>query len=101
LTPRANWKGFLKVAELPCPVALYTAASSSEPIALPTLNRATGHHVRRQFVDLMQMLRPSNGAAGRTASSDREKTATRPAATTEKKPTAARQPPAKHQKKAS
>ena len=26
MAPRANWKGFLKVAELTCPVALYTAA---------------------------------------------------------------------------
>src|SRR6476646_2219807 len=51
VAPRANWKGFLKVAELSCPVALYTAASTSERIAFHTLNRATGHRVRRQFVD--------------------------------------------------
>ena len=41
----------MKVAELTCPVALYTAASTSERIAFHTLNRATGHRVRRQFVD--------------------------------------------------
>jgi Ku70/Ku80-like protein len=46
--PRANWKGFLKLAELSCPVALYTAASTSERIAFHMLNRAT---VRRQFID--------------------------------------------------
>lgn len=51
LAPRANWKGFLKVAELSCPVALYTAASTSDRIAFHTLNRATGHRVRREFVD--------------------------------------------------
>ena len=51
MAPRANWKGFLKVAEVTCPVALYTAASTSERIAFHTLNRATGHRVRRQFVD--------------------------------------------------
>jgi DNA end-binding protein Ku len=51
VAPRANWKGFLKVAELSCPVALYTAASTSERIAFHTLNRATGHRVHRQFVD--------------------------------------------------
>lgn len=51
LAPRANWKGFLKVAEVSCPVALYTAASKSERIAFHTLNRATGHRVRRLFVD--------------------------------------------------
>lgn len=51
MKPRANWKGFLKVAELVCPVALYTAASTAERIAFHTLNRETGHRVQRQFVD--------------------------------------------------
>jgi DNA end-binding protein Ku len=51
MAPRANWKGFLKVGELSCPVALYTAASSSDRIAFHTLNRETGHRVKRQFVD--------------------------------------------------
>ena len=51
MAARANWKGFLKLGELSCPVALYTAASESERIAFHTLNRATGHRVRRQFID--------------------------------------------------
>lgn len=51
MAPRANWKGTLKVGELACPVALYTAASSSDRIAFHTLNRETGHRVKRQFVD--------------------------------------------------
>jgi DNA end-binding protein Ku len=51
VAPRANWKGFLKVGELNFQVALYTAASTSDRIAFHTLNRATGHRVRRQFVD--------------------------------------------------
>lgn len=51
MAPRANWKGFLKVAEVSCPVALYTAVSTSDRIAFHTLNRATGNRVRRQFVD--------------------------------------------------
>jgi DNA end-binding protein Ku len=51
VSPRANWKGFLKVGELSSAVSLYTAASSSERIAFHTINRATGHRVRRQFVD--------------------------------------------------
>jgi DNA end-binding protein Ku len=51
LIPRANWKGFLKIAELTCPVALYTAASASERITFHTINRPTGHRVHRQFVD--------------------------------------------------
>ncbi|VTZ27351.1 Non-homologous end joining protein Ku [Methylocella tundrae] len=51
MAPRANWKGVLKVAELSCPVSLFTAASTSERIAFHTLNRQTGHRVQRQFVD--------------------------------------------------
>ncbi len=51
MAPRANWKGFLKIGEVTCPVALYTAVSSSDRIALHTINRATGHRVHRQFVD--------------------------------------------------
>jgi DNA end-binding protein Ku len=51
MAPRANWKGYLKVAELTCPVALFTAASTAERIAFHTLNRKTGHRIHRQFVD--------------------------------------------------
>jgi DNA end-binding protein Ku len=51
MAPRANWKGFLKIGELGCPVALYTAASEAERIAFHTLNRKTGNRVHRQFVD--------------------------------------------------
>ena len=49
--PRASWKGYLKIAELTCPVALYAAVSTAERIALHTVNRATGHRVNRQLVD--------------------------------------------------
>ena len=51
MAPRANWKGFLKVGELVCPVALHTAASTGERIAFHMLNRNTGHRLRREFVD--------------------------------------------------
>jgi DNA end-binding protein Ku len=51
LPPRASWKGFLKIAEVTVPVGLYAAASTTERIALRTINRPTGHRVRRQFVD--------------------------------------------------
>jgi DNA end-binding protein Ku len=51
VSPRANWKGFIKFGEVSCAVALYSATSSSERIAFNTLNRKTGHRVRRAFVD--------------------------------------------------
>jgi DNA end-binding protein Ku len=51
VAPRALWKGFIAIAELTCPVALYAAASTSDRIAFRTLNRATGHPVKRSFID--------------------------------------------------
>jgi DNA end-binding protein Ku len=48
---RANWKGYLKIEELTCPVALHGAVSIAERMAFHTLNRATGHRVHRQFID--------------------------------------------------
>ena len=51
MAPRANWKGFLKIAEVQCPVALYTAASTSDRITFHLLNRGTGHRLRRQYID--------------------------------------------------
>jgi DNA end-binding protein Ku len=51
LSPRASWKGFLKITDVTVPVGLYSAASTSERIALHTINRPTGHRVRREFVD--------------------------------------------------
>ena len=51
MAPRASWKGFLKIAEVTCPVALYAAASTIERIALHTINRPTGNRIHRQFVD--------------------------------------------------
>ena len=51
MAPRANWKGVLKIAEIVCPVSLYTAASTSDRIVFHTLNRATGNRVERQYVD--------------------------------------------------
>lgn len=48
---RALWKGWLKLAEVTVPVALYAAASTSDRVTFHTLNRATGHRINRQFVD--------------------------------------------------
>lgn len=51
MTPRAIWKGYLQLGAVTCPVALYTAASTSDRIVFNTVNRATGHRVRREFID--------------------------------------------------
>ncbi|MBD9488049.1 Ku protein [Ensifer sp. ENS11] len=49
---RALWKGFLKFAEISCPVALHSAASTSERVSFNTLNRKTGNRVKREYVDI-------------------------------------------------
>lgn len=51
MAPRANWKGFIKISELTIPVALYSAATTSERVSFHTINRQTGNRVRRQFID--------------------------------------------------
>ncbi|RYE09781.1 MAG: Ku protein [Hyphomicrobiales bacterium] len=51
MTARAVWKGVIKIAEVVCPVAMYTAASTSERIALHLVNRSTGHRLKRIYVD--------------------------------------------------
>lgn len=51
MAPRAIWKGSVKIAEVVCPVAMYTAASTSERISLHMVNRKTGHRLRRLYVD--------------------------------------------------
>jgi len=44
--PRANWKGFLRLSLVTCPVALYPATSESEKISFNQLNRKTGHRIK-------------------------------------------------------
>ncbi|MGX9429619.1 MULTISPECIES: non-homologous end joining protein Ku [Bradyrhizobium] len=51
MAPRANWKGFLRLSLVTCPVALYPATSESEKISFNQLNRKTGHRMRYLKVD--------------------------------------------------
>jgi DNA end-binding protein Ku len=51
MVARASWKGHLKIGEIGCAVALYTAISSSEKLSFNIVNRKTGNRVERQFVD--------------------------------------------------
>jgi DNA end-binding protein Ku len=45
MAPRANWKGFLRLSLVTCPVALYLATSESEQISFNRLNRKTDHRI--------------------------------------------------------
>jgi DNA end-binding protein Ku len=51
MAPRANWKGFLRLSLVTCPVALYPATSESEKITFNQLNRQTGHRIKYLKVD--------------------------------------------------
>ena len=51
MAPRANWKGFLRLSLVTCPVALYPATSDSEKISFNQLNRQTGHRIKYAKVD--------------------------------------------------
>jgi len=51
MASRANWKGFLRLSLVTCPVALYPATSESEKISFNQLNKQTGHRIRYLKVD--------------------------------------------------
>src|SRR3984957_10495613 len=51
MAPRANWKGFLRLSLVTCPVTLYPATSESEKISFNQLNRKTGHRIKYAKVD--------------------------------------------------
>jgi DNA end-binding protein Ku len=51
MAPRANWKGFLRLSLVTCPVASYPATSDSEKISFNQINRNTGHRIKYLEVD--------------------------------------------------
>src|ERR1700709_1198616 len=51
MAPRANWKGFLHLSLVTCPIALFPATSESEKISFNQINRKTGHRIKYQKVD--------------------------------------------------
>lgn len=51
MAPRPNWKGFLRLSLVTCPVALYPATSESEKISFNQINKNTGHRIKYMKVD--------------------------------------------------
>jgi DNA end-binding protein Ku len=51
MAPRANWKGFLRLSLVTCPVALFPATSDTEKISFNQINRKTGNRIKMQRVD--------------------------------------------------
>ena len=48
---RANWKCFLRLSLISCPVALFPATSDEKKISLNRINKATGNRLRLQNID--------------------------------------------------
>jgi DNA end-binding protein Ku len=46
-----NWKGYLKLSLVTCPVAMSPATSESEKVRFHTLNKETGNRVVSEYVD--------------------------------------------------
>lgn len=51
MAPRANWKGFLRLSLVTCPVALFPATSDAEKVSFNQINKNTGHRIKYSKVD--------------------------------------------------
>ena len=51
MAPRANWKGFLKLSLVTCPVALFPATSETEKVSFNQINQKTGNRIKYTKVD--------------------------------------------------
>jgi DNA end-binding protein Ku len=51
MAPRPNWKGYLKLSLVSCPVALYPATSASDRVSFNQINKNTGNRIRYKKVD--------------------------------------------------
>lgn len=51
MAPRASWKGRMQLGEIAFGVKLYTAATTSDRIALHMINRRTGNWLQNRLVD--------------------------------------------------
>jgi DNA end-binding protein Ku len=51
MAPRANWKGYLRLSLVSCPIVLYPAATETEKVHFHQLNKGTGNRIHFQKVD--------------------------------------------------
>jgi DNA end-binding protein Ku len=51
MAPRANWKGYLRLSLVSCPIELYPATSDAEKVRFNQINSKTGHRIKMQKVD--------------------------------------------------
>ena len=51
MASRPNWRGYLRLSLVSCPVALFPASSASEKVSFHLLNGATGNRLKQQYID--------------------------------------------------
>jgi DNA end-binding protein Ku len=51
MAPRAQWKGYLKLSLVSCPISLYPAVSAAEKVSFRQISSETGNRLRQQLVD--------------------------------------------------
>jgi DNA end-binding protein Ku len=51
MAPRANWKGYLRLSLVSCPILVYPATSETEKVHFHQINKATGNRIHLQKVD--------------------------------------------------
>ncbi len=51
MAPRSNWKGYLRLSLVSCPISMYPATSEREKVRFHQINSETGNRVRMRRVD--------------------------------------------------
>jgi DNA end-binding protein Ku len=51
MATRANWKGFLRLSLVSCPIALFPATSEADKISFNQIDKKTGHRIKYLKVD--------------------------------------------------
>jgi DNA end-binding protein Ku len=51
MATRANWKGFLRLSLVSCPIALFPATSEADKISFNQIKKKTGHRIKYLKVD--------------------------------------------------
>lgn len=51
MAPRANWKGYLRLSLVSCPIALFPATGESDKVRFNQINSKTGNRIRYRKVD--------------------------------------------------
>ena len=51
MAARSNWKGYLKLSLVSCPVQLFPATTTKERVSFHLLHRETGNRLRRKLID--------------------------------------------------